>query len=269
MKLLDDTQPEARRVLIDAYRRMSPARKWQIVEDAFQRVRLLHASGFRLRHPSASAAEIHDHWLQSRLGHLPPRELAVTHTMNESLQVLREVLQVFRDLSIDYAIGGSMASSLYGVPRQTDDADITVAPFPGREAKFAARFGEDYYVALESIRQAMHGDSSFNIIHLPTGFKIDAFVLKDRPFEMEAFKRRREHALTEATGDRVVVLSPEDVILFKLDWYRIGAETSDRQWSDILGVLRVQAGRLDETYLDHWANELSLNDLLRRVREQV
>jgi hypothetical protein len=269
MKLLDDTRPEARRVLIQAFTAMPPLRKWRIVEDAIQTSRIVHAAGVRSRRPAASDEDVRRDWVSRVLlapfveGPLMPP------TMSESLDVLREAAAVFRRMGIAHALGGSMASSLYGVPRQTLDADFTAEPFPGREAEFAAHFGEAYYVNIEAIRDAIRRRASFNVVNLHVGFKIDVFIQGERPYDDEALRRRIEQPLSEKPGDTVSMLAPEDVILHKLDWYRIGGETSDRQWADILGVMRVQAGRLDETYLEHWANELSLNDLLRKAREQA
>lgn len=269
MKLLDDTEPAARRVLIETYRRMSALRKWQIIEDANQRMRILHAIGLRSREPELSDDQIHRDWLRLMFGFHVGGTRAMPPTQNESLQVLREVMGVFRAMGIPTAVGGSMASSLHGIPRQTQDADITAEPFPGREVEFAAHFDEAYYVDVEMIRSAMRRRASFNVINLHMGFKVDVFIRGDRPFDLSAMQRRGPKPLSASPDDVVDVHSPEDTILMKLDWYRIGGEMSDRQWADILGVLRVQAGKLDDTYLDHWANELSLNDLLRRAREQA
>lgn len=269
MKLLDDTQPEARRVLIESYRRMSAVRKWQIVEDANQRVRILHGIGVRSREPGLSDDDIRRDWLRLMYGVRDSGERAMPPAEFESLQVVREVLGVFRAMGIPTAVGGSMASSIHGVPRQTQDADITAEPFSGREAEFVGHFGEAYYVDVEMIRSAMRRRASFNIINQHMGFKVDVFIRGDRPFDLSAMRRRGPKPLSASPEDIVDVLSPEDTILMKLDWYRLGGEVSDRQWSDILGVLRVQGERLDDNYLEHWANELSLNELLRRAREHA
>jgi hypothetical protein len=169
-------------------------------------------------------------------------------------------------LGIGFALGGSWASSLHGIPRDTRDADITAEPFPGREAEFAAAFGPDYYVSRDAIRDAIRGRSSFNVIHLTSGFKVDVFIRKDTPFGRSVLARRRPTVIPGDPPEPIDIVSPEDIILHKLDWFRIGGETSDRQWGDVFGVLRVQAGRLDDAYLDHWAAELGVADLLAKAR---
>src|SRR5260370_29560104 len=130
--------------------------------------------------------------------------------------------------------------------RFTYDADLSVEPFPGKERAFCAAFGEDYYVSLGSVQDANTRRSSFNVIHTTSGFKVDVFVRKDRPFELSAMARRRAYPVPQAPGQEIVCVTPEDVILFKLEWYRLGGGTSERQWNDILGVLQVQAGKLDD-----------------------
>jgi hypothetical protein len=188
---------------------------------------------------------------------------------DENLRVIQEVTSIFSALDIVYALGGSMASSLLGKPRFTEDADITVEPFPGREQELVARFGPDYYLSLAAVEEAVRQRSSFNVVHTTSGFKIDVFVRKDRPFEESVITRRHTVSLAEHPGETIVLVSPEDIILLKLEWLRKGGEISDRQWGDILGVLKVQLGKLDDAYLDYWAGELKVGDLLARARQET
>jgi hypothetical protein len=188
---------------------------------------------------------------------------------DENLRVIQEVTSIFSALDIVYALGGSMASSLLGKPRFTEDADITVEPFPGREQDLSARFGPDYYLSLAAVEEAVRQRSSFNIVHTTSGFKIDVFVRKDRPFEESVFTRRHTVPVADHPGETIVLVSPEDIILLKLEWFRKGGEISDRQWGDILGVLKVQFGKLDDAYLDYWAAELKVGDLLARARQET
>ena len=187
----------------------------------------------------------------------------------ENLRVVQEVASIFSALDIAYALGGSMASSLLGMPRFTQDADLTAEPFPGKESALVGRFGPDYYVSLPTVQQAVLQRSAFNIIHTTSGFKLDVFVRKDRPFEQSVMMRRRTVQLADRPGESIVLVSPEDIILFKLEWYRTGGGVSDRQWSDVLGVLKVQAGKFDANYLDHWAEDLKVSDLLARARQEI
>jgi hypothetical protein len=271
MSLPNDTAPEVERLLTDVYRRMSAGEKWLRLGEMYGDARALHAAGVRLRMPTATPRQIHEAWLSLRLGpHVCGRvKEPIMSQGPDNLRALRKVLRVFTGLGIPYALGGSMASSVYGIDRYTRDADITVEPFPGKAAALAGAFGEDYYVSLPAIEQALREQSSFNILDLSTAFKVDVFIRKDRPFEHSAMSRRVEFDFPDLPGQPLTLHTAEDVVLFKLGWYQLGNEVSEQQWKDVIGVLRVQAGKLDQTYLEHWAKELALTDLLTRARNEV
>jgi hypothetical protein len=250
---------------------MSPERKWLKLAETFQTAKVLHAAGFRQRQPGATAAAIHADWLAVQYGfHAnaaaegPPMDSAI-----QNIQILREVLGALTKLGIPCALGGSMASSIHGVARYTQDADVTVEPFPGKEPQLVAWFGSDYDVSLPAVQQAVRDRSSFNILHTRAGFKAAVFVRKDVAFEESALARRVPFSLPEQAGPPIDLLTAEDVVLFKLQWYRLGNESSSQQWADVLGMMRVQAGRLDEAYLDRFAAELGVGDLLTRARKEA
>jgi hypothetical protein len=271
MQLLSDTSPEAQRVLIEVYRQMPAARKWQLMGETFHTGKTLHAAGYKHDHPDASPDELQSAWLATTLKQNwsgPFRGQTMSST-DENLRVLREVIAALTQLNIPYALGGSWASSLLGEPRFTRDADISVEPFHGKEKALCACFGSDYYLSLEAIQSAIQNRTSFNIINLTVGFKVDVFVQKERSFDRSFMKRRRPLKLPNFPMETIAVVTPEDIVLLKLEWFRIGGEVSDQQWKDVLGVLQAQAGKLDEGYLDHWAGELKLTDLLTRARLQV
>jgi hypothetical protein len=271
MQLLSDTSPEAQRVLIEVYRQMPPARKWELMGETFRTGKILHAAGYKRDHPNASPAEVQSAWLaatlkQTSIGLLKGQAMNST---DENLRVLREVIAAFMQLNITYALGGSWASSLLGEPRFTRDADVSVEPFLGKETELCACFGSDYYLSLEAIRAAIQNRSSFNIINLTVGFKVDVFIQKDRPFDRSFMKRRRPLELPNFPKQSIDVVTPEDIVLLKLEWFRNGGEVSDQQWKDVLGVLQAQAGKLDEEYLSYWSGQLNLTDLLDRARQQA
>jgi hypothetical protein len=271
MTKLSDTSPEAAAVLTAVYRRMPPGQKWLRLGQTYQEARALHAAGVRLRDPSATDWQIHRSWLEVNLGFRDRAAVRAPTPVGpmQNLHDLREVVRALVGLGIPYALGGSMASSIHGVDRYTRDADLTVEPFPGREADLAGAFGPDWYVSLPAVRQAVRQRSSFNLINTSTGFKVDVFVRQEVAFEQSAMARRVALALPDQPDQPIVVHTAEDVILFKLRWYRLGDESSGQQWGDVLGVLEVQAGKLDDAYLDQWAADLGVADLLRRARQEA
>ncbi len=186
----------------------------------------------------------------------------------EFVRVLMLVVQVFECLQIPYLIGGSMASAVYGVARSTLDADIVAEIHLEKVDALVKALGNDFYADDEMIRDAIHHRSSFNMIHLTTMFKVDVFIRKERLFDQIQFQRRVEQLFTTNPDQKAFMTTAEDIILVKLEWYRLGNEISERQWRDILGVLKVQAGRLDLDYLRKWAIELKVADLLLRALKE-
>jgi len=178
---------------------------------------------------------------------------------------LNPVIDAFEALGIVYYVGGSVGSSVYGIPRTTVDVDL-VADLPKAKVNPLCKLLlEAYYVDASVIEQAVQRRSSFNLIHLPTMIKVDVFAVKARPFDQESFRRMRRECLEESVKGREYFLaSPEDIILNKLEWYRQGSEVSERQWTDVLGVLKVQSKSLDMAYLLRWAVQLRVADLLKR-----
>ena len=126
-----------------------------------------------------------------------------------------------------------------------------------------------FYVDEQMIQQAIQRRSSFNLIHLTTMFKVDIFIPKGRPFDQQQLDRRISEQMGSDSGEQVWVLSAEDVVLAKLEWFRLGGEVSERQWRDILGVLKTQQTALDVVYLRQWAASLGVSDLNERTLEEL
>lgn len=186
----------------------------------------------------------------------------------QELQVLQRLTDVFDRLNIVYAIGGSKASSVYGIVRFTQDTDITVQPFFPIADKFYDILKDDFYISKQAMYQAITSRSSFNIIHFETSFKIDIFVATDNDFEKQMLARSRKINVSESLEKPLSFVSPEDIILLKLRWYNQAGCTSERQWSDVLGVLAMQKKNLDFKYLNLWVIKLGLDELLQKAISQ-
>lgn len=181
------------------------------------------------------------------------------------ISALVPVLRVLRDLGVRHFVGGSIASSAHGVARSSVDGDVVAELGTGHVAPLVSALQETYYVPVERIRDAVARRRSFNLIHLETMLKIDVFVSRDRPFDRRAFERSQPTTLRGAGGTTLPICSAEDTVLAKLEWYRKGDEVSERQWTDVLGVLRAAEGALDLGYLRRGAVELGVEDLLDRA----
>lgn len=187
----------------------------------------------------------------------------------EATRITLFVTQTLEQLGIPYAVGGSLASSLHGVMRSTLDVDIVADMRLEHIPPLVSALSQEFYADDEMMRDAIEHHSSFNLIHYETAFKVDIFIRKARAFDQMQLDRRKTSIISTEPEQSVYVTSPEDTILAKLEWYRMGGEVSDRQWRDILGVMKTRAGELDLDYLKKWAKDLNVADLLERALNEA
>jgi hypothetical protein len=180
--------------------------------------------------------------------------------------VALRVAAVLEELEIEYTLGGSLASSLHGEPRSTNDVDFAVQLDEHQVSRLVERLGPEFVVDEAAFREAVRLGRSYQAYFLPLVLKIDFFVRGTAPLDRSEFARR----LRVKVGDRasLYVATPEDSLLRKLVWFREGGEVSDRQWRDVLGILRVSGTELDRSYLERWAGDLGVADLWQRACEQ-
>jgi hypothetical protein len=187
---------------------------------------------------------------------------------NEPVEVTLKVTGVLEKLGIPYLIGGSLASTLHGLVRTTQDSDIVAEMRLEHLQPFVSALQEEFFMDDEMIAESIQRNSSFNIIHRETMFKVDVFIPRPRPFLQSQLSRAQRQTFLFEKEMSAKFASPEDTILSKLEWYRMGGEVSDRQWRDILGVLKTCAGELDLDYMQKWAVELKVADLLNRALKE-
>lgn len=185
------------------------------------------------------------------------------------LEVTLKVVKAFDSLGVEYYIGGSIASSAYGVARSTLDVDMVANMNSDQGQDFVELLNKEFYVDIDTIIKAIEQNSSFYLIHLDSMLKIDVFIHRDQPFSNRVFMRREEKHVSEDIPEKFCFPSPEDIILIKLDWYKSARESLSHQWNDVLGVLKVQGIKLDLDYLKTWAKELRVLELLERAFEDV
>lgn len=166
-------------------------------------------------------------------------------------------------LGILHTVGGSIAGSFAGEPRATVDIDIVAAIEEWHVDALVSALSAEFYVDAGALRRAIRARSSVNLIHEATQLKVDLFIAGGTPLDMRQLARRLAVDLGE--GRRLYVHPPEDILLQKLRWYRLGGEVSDRQWRDVAAIVRVQGDRLDGAYLREGAAILGVTDLLERA----
>lgn len=187
-------------------------------------------------------------------------------TSPDILKALRPLIKTFNELSIHYYIGGSLASSIYGMPRTTLDADIVAEITLNQIKPLKSDLEKEYYIDENMIKDAIKNSSSFNLIHLETSVKIDVFVYKDNAYQKNVIERSVEDTLVENDqSSKFCFATPEDIIINKLAWYQTGGRVSERQWLDIIGVIKIQGNSLDKKYMKEWAIKLSLIELLKKA----
>jgi hypothetical protein len=182
--------------------------------------------------------------------------------LTDPISLALDIAAVFNSLDIPYLVGGSVASTLMGEPRATEDVDVVADLEIEKLIPLLQALQPRFYVSEDAVRDAIRFKRSFNLIDNDSLGKIDVFVLKDNAFPQIEFQRRRSQLVRQNPDQMLVLPTPEDIILQKLVWYRMTKNESQRQWRDVLGVLKIQGDRLDFGYLQKWAGELSLSDLL-------
>jgi hypothetical protein len=193
--------------------------------------------------------------------------------LSEVRDVLRLLTERLQHMGAVYFIGGSVATAVLGSPRMTRDIDIVVVLHQGNVNTFATTMEPEFFVDVDLAYAAIHSaeteDAAFNILHLPTMFKVDVFIHRSSEWQNNALQRRQEVVFGEEPETfSVYIASPEDMILQKLRWYRLTGERSDRQWNDVQGVLLEQT-EIDLDYLRRFSEEAGVTDLLERALQEA
>ncbi len=186
----------------------------------------------------------------------------------EPVRITQHITRVFERLGIYYFIGGSLASSLHGVPRATQDVDIVADIRKEHIDPLITALKDEFYIDADMVMEAIQRSTSFNVFHLVTMFKVDIFILKGDNISREEIDRREQYPISNDSSESLYLASAEDVILHKLHWYQKGGCVSERQWNDVLGVLQVQSERLDHSYLIKGARQRGVLELLEKALKE-
>lgn len=187
--------------------------------------------------------------------------------LSEAIAVTLLVTETFERIGVDYVVGGSVASSVYGLPRSTADSDVVAALSEEHVDPLVSTLESAFYVDAEMIRDAIRRRFEFNVLHLATMFKVDVFVPALDAVTLRELARGVR--VDVGFGKTFIVASAEDTVAQKMKWFQLGGGVSERQWSDALGIVRVRGPRLDHDYLRETSDALGVGALLDRLLREA
>lgn len=183
---------------------------------------------------------------------------------------ISEFFDIVESLNLQYRVGGSFASSAWGMPRQTHDLDVALLLPEDQAESLILATQTSFMISRTDVEEAVTSRApfrSFQLIHFDEVFKIDVFVVSNDEYQQEAFSKTRDYALFPKRN--LKFSSPEDTVISKLRWFELGNRISDKQWNDIVQVLEMQQGQLDLDYLAKWATHFGVHELLAKAQSQV
>lgn len=274
-----DTSLEVDVLMFELLRQLTPQQKGDRLSSSHRAVRKLAIAGIENQYPLVTGAKLRqefvkrclgNEWLKILSGLLDKQEWGEL-VIIDPIALAQKIADILLPLNIPYVVGGSVASSLLGENRATQDLDMVMVLDSQTAPQLIEIMAGEFYISESAVNEAIlkaktaPREASFNVIYLPSIEKVDIFVMSsDDPFSNSVMSRRHFHPVDSlATPDTgIYIYSPEDIILQKLSWYQLIPDGSQKQWRDVLGVLKMQGERIDRAYLNQWAITLELTDLL-------
>jgi hypothetical protein len=189
-------------------------------------------------------------------------------SLSDPLSVVGVLTDILEKLSVKYLIGGSLASSLYGIPRATQDVDVVADIRVYQVNTIIENLKPSFFVDEEMLRKAVATGETFNIIDKEYLFKIDIFMYGADEFSEKEMERRVLFQVPDSIGQKIYLCSPEDIIAHKLYWYKLGNNISERQWNDAANVLKVQNEKVDIKYLKENCAYRGVLDLFEKLLKE-
>lgn len=261
-------------------RQLTPQQKVQRIRAFNQSVRRLALLGIEKQYPHATETEICQEFIKRCLGSEWIKVLLDSSNTRDGEKIVigdpialaQKIAEILLPLNIPYVVGGSVASSLLGENRSTQDLDMVIALDMETAPQLIEVMAGEFYISELAVQEAIQKakiaprEASFNVIYLPSIEKVDFFVMNSNdPFSNSVMSRRQLYTISDASDgveSGIYIYSPEDIVLQKLSWYKLIPDGSQKQWRDVLGVLKVHEEGIDPAYLTQWARTLQLTDLL-------
>lgn len=178
----------------------------------------------------------------------------------EQVEALLDFAAALDAVGVEYYVTGSVAAALYGMARMSNDIDVVIEVPPARDrAPLAKVLAEDFDVQEDTVMEALREPRIFNLLTNHTMVKIDVIPRDPSQDPDDVLDRRRRVELGDA---EVSVISPEDLIISKLNWSK--DSKSDMQRRDIQWVLGREG--LDMAYVERRVSALGLLQWLNEVQ---
>ncbi|MGM3309625.1 hypothetical protein ACSQ6I_27200 [Anabaena sp. WFMT] len=267
-----DTNIDADIYLFTRLRQLALKQRVEMYAAHERGVKKLSLAGIKMRHPQASLLEMRQHFTRAVLGDKLPEGFQPTGGdekiwIQDSIALAGELHTFLNAVNIPYYVSGGVASSIHGEPRSTRDLDLVISVQANQIDLLVTTLEAALYYcpagAVEDLKQGR--ERMLNITHTETISNADLYVMDNSPFASSQMSRRR---LLDIEGMPAFwVISPEDLVLQKLLWGR--SSQSEKQWRDVLGILKLQAENLDYGYLADWAEQLALVEVLSQALTQA
>ncbi|MEG5140457.1 MULTISPECIES: hypothetical protein [unclassified Microcoleus] len=256
----DDKTPEADAIDFYQLRQLTNSQRWQMAAKLNRWAKTVSLRGMKKACPSTYQERFARSILRSKwLPILTPTSEAPMWTQDHS-HIARLLHPIFETLGISYYITGGVAASVYGDPRTTRDLDLVIELIRDNISQLVAALETaGFYCPPGSVEDIQQGRGMvLSVTHMTSVLNADIVLNSQTEFDHSKMARRRLEALDEAGVEQFWIASPEDIILAKLLWWQ--QSQSQKQWNDVLGILKVQAEHLERGYLTNWAQQLGLID---------
>ena len=268
----EDTNIEADIYFFQKWRQLSLKQRIERFISHERGIKKLCLVGIKSRHRNFSIQEIRDLFTRAVLGEkftpdFQPKGIDENMWIQDSISLAGELHQIFESINIDYYVNRGVASSIHGEPRSTRDLDLVIEVKPNQIdllVKTLEAFG--YYCPVGAVEDLQRGlGNILNITHTETIANADIYITDNSPFAISQMNRKILIDVEEIPA--FWIASAEDTILQKLRWGK--GSKSEKQWRDVLGIIKLQAETLDYHYLTEWAENLDLVADLSEVLTQA